>query len=76
MAAMNHIECEGNRATGYVVLGLLCSVVFVECNRAAWQAAAQGAVAASAPPTPTALLFFGGQDDKTFLGFLNRSEMS
>jgi hypothetical protein len=76
MATMNGIECGCNRVTGYVILGLLCSVVFVGCNRAAWQAAAQGAVAASAPPTPTALLLFGGQDHRAFLGCLNCSEMT
>lgn len=76
MAAMNHIACVSNRAMGYVIIGLLCSVFFIGCSRAAWQAAAQGAAAASAPPTPTALLLFGGQNHKTFLGCLNCSEMS
>ncbi len=76
MATMSYIEYFGNQATGYLILGLLCTVFFAGCNRAAWQAAAQGAGAASTPPTPTALLVFGGQNHKTFLGCLNCSEMS
>jgi hypothetical protein len=46
------------------------------CTRAAWQAAAQGAASGAALPTPSALMLFGGQDHKTFLGCLNCAETS
>jgi hypothetical protein len=67
---------EGSMFRCGVLLGLLFGLFLLGCSRAAWQAAVQGAAAASSPQTPPALLLFGGQDHKTFLGCLNCSETS
>lgn len=63
---------------GFSLLTLLVFCTLTACSRGAWATAVQGLGAGMAQQqsAPVALLLFGGNDHKTFLGCLNCAESS